>query len=125
LEKQQMNHQLINWLLWIVRKRCRIKIKGNSMIPILRDGDTVYVNQRAYKHTFPEVGDIVIVRHPYQTKRQLIKRVGSINAKHQLVLMEINQQRNTDRRLFGAVPCHYIKGEVVGIAKRSGKRATG
>lgn len=116
--------QFINWILWLSGKRRRIKIKGPSMLPLFQNGDVVYVNPNAYKQQFPQVDDIVVVRHPYK-KYQLIKRVVSIDKKNQLFLVGFNQQSCLDSRLFGAVPCHYIKGKVVGFAKRSKRKATG
>ena len=45
-------------LLWLIRKRRRYRVKGDSMLPLLRADDEVLVNQNAYRHQSPQMGDI-------------------------------------------------------------------
>ncbi|HON76847.1 MAG TPA: signal peptidase I [Spirochaetota bacterium] len=61
-------------LLGIVAARIWIQpytVSDNSMLPNLREGDSVY----CIKHTTPKVGDIVLFESPVEPDKVLLKRV--------------------------------------------------
>lgn len=48
------------------------------MFPLLEQGDEVLVDPGAYRHTQPQVGDLVIAQHPAQAGLQIVKRVAVV-----------------------------------------------
>jgi signal peptidase I len=53
-----------------------IHVVGSAMAPTLRDGD--YVSVQFYRSGGPRVGDIVVMRDPYDRSRSFIKRVVAV-----------------------------------------------
>jgi signal peptidase I len=51
------------------------RVEGRSMEPTLEDHDRLVVNKLAYQLHDPEVGDIVMLRHPGNPRQTLVKRV--------------------------------------------------
>ncbi len=81
-------------------------VKGNSMNPLLHDGDEVQVQSAdSYK-----VGDIVVATHPIQSDLTIIKRIESIES-GQLRLRGTNPKESTDQ--FGLVSPDKILGKVI------------
>lgn len=84
--------------------------EGNSMNPILKNGDAVLVDKAAENI---EVGDIVLAKHPVEQVSEIIKRVQKINERGHYFLVGDNLEDSNDSRNFGAVTREYIKGKVV------------
>lgn len=83
------------------------KVSGNSMNPLLRDGDRISVMPMpSYK-----VGDIVVVTHPIQTDLTIIKRIESIASDGRLRLRGSNTEESTDS--FGLVSQNKIIGKMI------------
>ena len=53
------------------------RVEGRSMEPTLHDQDRLVVNKLAYRIHAPEVGDIVMLLHPNDPDRTLVKRVAA------------------------------------------------
>ena len=51
------------------------RVEGRSMEPTLHDQDRLVVNKFAYQMHDPEVGDVVMLRHPNEPDLSLVKRV--------------------------------------------------
>ncbi len=51
------------------------RVEGRSMAPTLHDQDRLVVNKLAYQLHDPEVGDVVMLRHPSTPGLSLVKRV--------------------------------------------------
>lgn len=100
------------FLLWLFRRRRRFRITGNSMLPLLKPGDEVLLNPRAYHLTPPQPGDIVVVRHPFQPELQLVKRVIRTLANEQYYLEGDNPAESSDSRSFGPVRLEQILGQI-------------
>lgn len=100
------------FLLWLLRLRRRLRVTGTSMLPLLKPGQEVLVNPRAYRQVPPCPGDIVVARHPYHTDLQLIKRVVAITDDGRCHLEGDNPNESTDSRTFGAIPVSTILGRV-------------
>jgi nickel-type superoxide dismutase maturation protease len=86
------------------------KVKDNSMIPTILDGDYVisigwYGNIRR--------GDIVVLRHPAGAMR-LVKRVERVDADSVYVVGD-NRAESEDSRNFGAVKRQSLLGKVVAV----------
>ena len=99
-------------LLWLIRRRQRVQVTGNSMLPLLNPGDEVLVDQRAYRYALPQASDIVIAQHPQRTDLRLIKRVVSITKDGRYILKGDNPLESTDSRTFGTVTVEQILGRV-------------
>jgi len=99
-------------LLWLLRLRQRFRITGNSMTPLLKSGDEVLVNPRAYQRMPPKPGDIVVTRHPYRTDLRLVKRVSKVLPDGRCLIEGNNPSESTDSRSFGPVTPKQIIGRV-------------
>lgn len=99
-------------LLWLVRRRRRFQVTGNSMVPLLYAGDVVFVDPYAYQARLPLPGEVVVARHPTQKGLKLIKRVQMASTSDGCFLMSDNQKEGTDSRVFGPVPLRQIIGRV-------------
>ncbi len=99
-------------LLWLLRLRRRFRVTGASMIPVLKPGDEVLVNPRAYRRMPPNPGDIVLVQHPYKIDLKLVKRVTSRLEDGRCYLEGDNRTESTDSRTFGPVAPEKILGQV-------------
>ena len=104
---------LREFLLWLFRFRKRFRVTGPSMRPLLKPGDEVLVNPRAYRWAQPALGDIVVAQHPTQANLQLIKRVVLVLEDGRCILKGDNLAFSTDSRSFGAVPSRLILGRVI------------
>lgn len=91
----------------------RVRVSGNSMSPLLNDGDIVDVDITAYASRPPQVGDIVLVAHPYVSTKQIIKQITSQPEQGQVFLLGLNPSESTDSRSFGTVPASSVKGKVI------------
>lgn len=85
------------------------------MQPTLNNGDIVLVNKNAYTDTLPQIGDIVIARHPYQKDLTIIKRVAEITAEERLILHSDNPKAGSDSRQFGTISPSRILGKVTSL----------
>ncbi|MGB0385748.1 MAG: nickel-type superoxide dismutase maturation protease [Ardenticatenaceae bacterium] len=103
---------LREFLLWLFRFRQRFRVTNNSMLPLLKPGDEMLVDPRAYRGKSPTPGDIVIAQHPNQTDLQIVKRVASVGEDGRCVLIGDNRRFSSDSRSFGAVDCDLILGRV-------------
>lgn len=100
-------------LLWLLRCRKRFRVTGTSMVPLLRSGDEVLVDPRAYEQVAPHVGDMVVSRHPYRADVRLVKRITAILEDGRCLLGGDNPSDSTDSRSFGAVAPQQILGRVI------------
>lgn len=60
----------------------RFVVRGNSMAPRLVDGDYLLVNRLAYVTTCPERGDIVVIRSPFESDKDYVKRIVALPQEH-------------------------------------------
>lgn len=79
------------------------------MNPTLYDGEVVLVDRNAE----PQVGDIVVAKHPVEQTTEIVKRIARINEHGHYFLVGDNLEDSNDSREFGAVRREYIKGKVV------------
>jgi nickel-type superoxide dismutase maturation protease len=84
------------------------------MLPLLKPGDEVLVNPRAYRGTAPRPGDIVVARHPFQPELKMIKRVSAVLDNGHYQLQGDNPAESNDSRMFGPVTGRHILGRVEG-----------
>ncbi|MDJ0582284.1 nickel-type superoxide dismutase maturation protease [Crocosphaera sp.] len=99
-------------LLWLLRLRQRFCVTGNSMFPILKAGEEVLVDTKAYRRYLPGIGDLVIAWHPQKENLRIIKRVVKVDEKGNCFLMGENSLESSDSRSFGWVSSQKIIAKV-------------
>ncbi|MEE2758183.1 MAG: nickel-type superoxide dismutase maturation protease [Myxococcota bacterium] len=95
---------------WLIQRRRRFKVGGDSMLPTLAPDDHVLVDPSAYGTAMPSSGDIVIARHPYQAVF-VIKRIGRVEDSA-VELVGDNPRSSTDSRIYGLIPVERVLGRV-------------
>lgn len=103
---------LREFLLWLLRRRHRFRVSGNSMLPLLEPDQEVLIDPAAYRQVFPQPGDIVVVSHPHQPHKRLIKRVSAVLDNQRYFVVGDNPLESTDSRTFGPVSLEQILGQV-------------
>jgi len=84
------------------------------MYPTLADGQVVFVDPAAYDALAPVPGDIILVKHPYRSDVQMLKRVQRIETDGRLFLIGDNPLESFDSRGFGPVSVARVLGKVLG-----------
>ena len=100
-------------LLWLLGRRRRLRVTGESMLPHLAPGQEVLIVAPRHDGRPPQVGDVVVIRHPGQPETLILKRVGHILPDGECVLLGDNPAASTDSRDFGPVLPDQILGRVV------------
>jgi len=95
--------------MFFAGRRQAFLVEGNSMLPTLKSGDAVLVDEKATV----KIGDLVLAEHPYRSSVKIVKRVAEIEAESGYVLSGDNPAESTDSRAFGAVSIESIIGRVV------------
>ncbi len=104
-------------------------VRGTSMEPTLRDGDTVVVDTLSYRLRSPRCGEVILVEHPRHAFR-LVKRIvaapGEEHGAEALTADEYavegdNPASSTDSRSLGPVHRGAIRGRVL-LAGRPWRR---
>lgn len=95
-------------LAWGLRRRARLRIHGDSMAPLLADGDEVLYQPGALLR----VGDLVVARHPFKRGTTLVKQLIALDPRGHHDLRGLNPRHSTDSRSFGAVPPRLILGRI-------------
>ncbi|MEM7675359.1 MAG: S26 family signal peptidase [Myxococcota bacterium] len=107
-----------------------IKVAGRSMTPTLEPGDWLLVRKDRPQQqpdaahlkssasgndtpSLPTPGEIVLVRHPHEADKILVKRVQS-NGQKTFTVGSDNPFEGKDSRHFGSLPAEACLGYVVG-----------
>ncbi|WP_346017114.1 nickel-type superoxide dismutase maturation protease [Pseudenhygromyxa sp. WMMC2535] len=93
-----------------------VAVSGSSMAPALLSGDQIVIDTRAK----PQVGDIVVARHPYRTNVHVIKRLVSFDERGRARLEGDNPSESTDSRTLGLFEPALILGPMVEHLPASG-----
>ena len=97
-------------LLWLLRRRQRFRVTGMSMVPLLKPGDEVLIDAKAYAQHPPCINDIIVAQHPYRDIKLIKRVITSENGRY--FLKGDNALESTDSRTFGAVKPEQILGRV-------------
>jgi nickel-type superoxide dismutase maturation protease len=108
-------------VLWLMRRRSRLRVVGRSMLPVLQPGDEVFIEPlaRLIQHDRSlNVGDIVTLWHPTQPGLKMVKRIEQIDptvekAGDRYFVRGDNPDESTDSRQFGWIDANQIIGKVV------------
>ncbi len=98
---------------WLLRQRRRVRVNGESMLPLLRPGDELLIDPRAYRRNPVRPGDIVVVRHPFRSDVMPVKRVAAILEDGRCDLRGDNPAASEDSRSYGALSREFIVGRVI------------
>ncbi|MEO1391606.1 MAG: nickel-type superoxide dismutase maturation protease [Cyanobacteria bacterium J06634_5] len=97
--------------LWVLGKRWRFCVTGNSMRPTLEPGeDVLVVPINPTLGISP--GDIVVCLHPLKTHLRMVKRVSETFYDGSCYVLSDNAAEGSDSRVFGVVGRELIIGKV-------------
>ncbi len=99
--------------LWLLGRRRRLRVTGESMLPHLPPGQEVLTVSPRHDGRPPQVGDVVVIPHPPQPETLILKRVAHVLPDGEYVLLGDNPAASTDSRHFGPVTPDKILGRVV------------
>ena len=83
------------------------------MFPLLKVGDEVLLDIRAYRQQQPKVGEIVAAYHPAQTGVKVVKRITAVHPTNTFQLQGDNPAASTDfdnitaDQIIGRVTSHF------------------
>ena len=112
MSRELPNTSYQEFLLWILRRRKRFRVRGQSMQPLLQPGEEILINPHAYRQSAPQVNDLVVVIHPEQSNLEMVKRIVEIRENNTYFLQGDNLLYSTDSRNFGTVALNLIRGKV-------------
>jgi nickel-type superoxide dismutase maturation protease len=78
----------------------RFVVEGDSMLPSYANGDLVF----ASKSKRARVGQVRVLRHPYNPGMWLVKRVASVRGDDMTISSDNPDATRADSREFGHVP---------------------
>ncbi len=96
---------------WRFGRRRALRVEGESMTPTLLPGAVIFFDPAAYDKLPPQVGDVVVSRHPFQAEVHIVKRVAEIREDGRYMLHSDNPA-GSDSRGFGSMPRGHILGRV-------------
>ena len=98
------------------------KVRGQSMEPLCKEGDFILLDKLSYFLFRPRAGDMVVLRHPQEENRLILKYVTreKTEGNRTFYWVEgVNKQESSDSRSFGWVPREFILGKAI-VAKKHG-----
>ena len=102
----------LEFLLWLLKQRQRLKITGNSMLPILKPGEEILVATGAYHKSLPKIADIVVLKHPQDSELIIVKRILDIDRDQNCFLVGDNLDQSVDSRHWGSIKSSNLIGKV-------------
>ncbi|MGL5833814.1 MAG: nickel-type superoxide dismutase maturation protease [Waterburya sp.] len=99
-------------ILLLLRKRKRLRVVGESMLPLLQPGDEILLDPFAYQKFPPQVNDIIVTQHPVQHNLAIVKRINAINDGDRYFVTGDNREASTDSRHWGTIKSSDIIGKV-------------
>ena len=86
------------------------------MTPSLPPGAVIFFDPAAYDKQPPQIGDLVLTRHPFRADAQIVKRVAEMREDGRYVLRSDNPMES-DNWGFDAMPRGHILGRVTSRLK--------
>ena len=96
----------------------RFKVEDRSMEPTFKSGDYVLVNKLAYVFGNPSKDDIIVLKHPKEKEKFLIKRISLVTNSNEYYVIGDNKDFSQDSRHFGPIKKDFIIGKVWTRVKR-------
>jgi nickel-type superoxide dismutase maturation protease len=92
------------------------RVKGESMLPLLAEGDLVLAADWYWLVGAPRPGDRVVFRHPdYGT---LVKLVDEVRADKGQLTVRGTRPVSLDSQEFGPIPFDALLGKVIWVVKK-------
>lgn len=88
----------------------KLRIKGHSMEPTIKNGQTIFVSSLPYCFKKPKRNDIVALK---KDDSVFVKRISKIENNTYFVMGD-NVHDSMDSRRFGAIQEKHIMGKVLG-----------
>lgn len=98
--------------LWLIRQRQRLRVAGKSMLPTLSPGDEILFDPNAYQQQRPQVGDLVVLQHPFRSDLTIVKRIMAVAESDRYFVVGDNLVASTDSRHWGHIKLSNIIGRV-------------
>jgi nickel-type superoxide dismutase maturation protease len=90
-----------------------VEVRGRSMAPALLPGDRLLAERWTYRRRPPRTGEIVLAADPRQPSRELVKRIGLVDASSgSAELTGDAGDASTDSRTFGPVELGDLRWRV-------------
>ena len=90
-----------------------VEVTGHSMAPTLLPGDRLLVESSTLRRRPPRPGEIVLASDPRQPSRELVKRIGHVDAGSRSVELTGDAlDASTDSRAFGPVDLGELRWRV-------------
>jgi nickel-type superoxide dismutase maturation protease len=90
-----------------------VEVHGVSMVPALMPGDRLIVEALSYRSRLPRQGEIVLAGDPREPSRELVKRIGLVDAGAGTAqLIGDATEASTDSRTFGPIPIARLQWRV-------------
>ena len=121
-DKHKIGLNLKSLLLLILGRRKRCRVVGDSMLPTLCPGDTVFYRPTKNPSSIPLEGLIIVAKDPIRPKNLIIKRVHR-SSHLGLEVRGDNELNSTDSRHFGVINYSHIIGLVDTIIRKDSKKA--
>jgi nickel-type superoxide dismutase maturation protease len=87
-----------------------VEVHGASMAPALLPGDRLIVEALSYRSRLPRAGEIVLATYPREPTREIVKRVGQVDAALRTAeLVGDAAEASTDSRAFGPIPLASLR----------------
>lgn len=103
---------LQTFCMFLLRRRKRLKVVGESMLPFLSPGEEILIDPYIYNKSKPEINDVVAIAHPLKTTLAIVKRIKAISEDGKYFLMGDNPTASTDSRHWGTISQQQIIGKV-------------
>ncbi|MEM9562043.1 MAG: nickel-type superoxide dismutase maturation protease [Actinomycetota bacterium] len=101
-------------LAWLVGRRRRVRVIGDSMFPTLTEGEFVLVDE----DRTPAVGELALARHPDDADLLVVKRVAAFTADGRVDVRSDNPEAGTDSRTWGPLEAAAVVGAVTLLLDR-------
>ncbi|MBM76726.1 MAG: nickel-type superoxide dismutase maturation protease [Proteobacteria bacterium] len=105
-----LRRSIRDFFLFLIGRRRRFVVAGNSMLPTLKNDESIFISPHHYKDNPILEGELVLVKHPNKDLL-IVKRVAFIE-NQSIFLIGDNPKQSTDSRHFGAVSKDLILGKV-------------
>ncbi|MBT4925038.1 MAG: S26 family signal peptidase [Euryarchaeota archaeon] len=93
-----------------MKKNLQVVVSGHSMWPNLNDGQVIEC--QIFKDQELSVGDVIVFKHPFNSKLVMIKRIGKINSDDELWVVGDNPDPTSseDSHNFGFISKNHVLG---------------
>lgn len=99
----------------------RFTVEGDSMNPGYKEGDRLLISPILLHFSPPTEGDVVVIQHPKESNKQLLKRVIGVPGDRvegvelgpdEYFVLGDNKGKSEDSRQFGVIKRNQILGKV-------------